>query len=77
MVTFNSTAQVTAEIEAPKLVMKTALFLTENVKCHRASYRYRSSDYLAIEEGKIMEWVGKGKIPVEKEGENLFLTAGA
>ncbi|MBN3041088.1 MAG: polymer-forming cytoskeletal protein [Candidatus Omnitrophica bacterium] len=30
------------------------------------------SDYLSIEENKIMEWVEGGKIPVESEGDKLL-----
>jgi excisionase family DNA binding protein len=73
MVTLTSTAQIAAEVETPKMVMEDGAIF--NGKCKMPQSRLslsELSDYLAIEEGKIMEWVGKGKIPVEKEGENLF-----
>ncbi|MDD4954493.1 MAG: polymer-forming cytoskeletal protein [Candidatus Omnitrophica bacterium] len=73
MVTLTSTAQVNGDIEVPKLVMEEGAIF--NGKCKMPQGRLslsELSDYLAVEEGKIMEWVGKGKIPVTKEGENLF-----
>ena len=73
MVTLTGTAQFTGDIEAPKIVMEEGAVF--NGKCKMPQSRLslsELSDYLSIEEEKIMEWVGKGKIPVEKEGENLF-----
>lgn len=73
MVTLTSTAQVSGDIEAPKLVMEEGAIF--NGKCKMPQSRLslsELSDYLSIEEEKIMEWVGKGKIPVTKEGESLF-----
>lgn len=73
MVTLTSTAQINGDIEVPKLVMEEGAIF--NGKCKMPQGRLslsELSDYLSIEEDKIMEWVGKGKIPVEKEGEGLF-----
>jgi len=73
MVTLTGTAQFNGDIEAPKIVMEEGAVF--NGKCKMPQSRLslsELSDYLSIEEEKIMEWVGKGKIPVEKEGENLF-----
>jgi len=73
MVTLTSTAQVSGDIEVPKLVMEEGAIF--NGKCKMPQGRLslsELSDYLSVEEEKIMEWVGKGKIPVTKEGESLF-----
>lgn len=73
MVTLTGTAQVNGDIEVPKLVMEEGAIF--NGKCKMPQGRLslsELSDYLSVEEDKIMEWVGKGKIPVQKEGENLF-----
>lgn len=73
MVTLTSTAQVNGDIEVPKLVVEEGAIF--NGKCKMPQGRLsltELSDYLSVEEEKIMEWVGKGKIPVQKEGEGLF-----
>jgi len=73
MVTLTATAQVSGDIEVPKLVMEEGAIF--NGKCKMPQGRLslsELSDYLSVEEEKIMEWVGKGKIPVQKEGESLF-----
>jgi len=68
-----STAQVTGSIEAPKIsIEEGAIF---NGKCRIAEVRIsleELSDYLSVEENKIIEWVESGKIPVEKEGKKLL-----
>lgn len=68
-----STAQVIGNIEAPKVsIEEGAIF---NGKCRTAEARIsleELSDYLSVEEKKIVEWVEGGKIPVEKEGNKLF-----
>ncbi len=73
MVTLTQTAQLSGDIEAPKVVMEEGAIF--NGKCKMPQIKLsltELSDYLSIEEDKIMEWVGKGKIPVEKEGESLL-----
>ena len=68
-----STAQVIGNIEAPKIsVEEGAVF---NGRCRIAEARIsleELSDYLSVEENKIIEWVENGKIPVEKEGKKLL-----
>jgi len=68
-----STAQIIGNIEAPKFsIEEGAIF---NGKCRTAEARIsieELSDYLSIEEKKIIEWVEGGKIPVEKEGDKLL-----
>ncbi|MCK9573244.1 MAG: polymer-forming cytoskeletal protein [Candidatus Omnitrophica bacterium] len=73
MVTLTGTAQFNGDIEAPKIVMEEGAVFNGKCKMPQSKLSLSElSDYLSIEEEKIMEWVGKGKIPVEKEGENLF-----
>ncbi len=68
-----STAQVIGNIEVPKIsIDQGAIF---NGKCRTAEARIsleELSDYLSVEEKKIVEWVEGGKIPVEKEGSKLL-----
>ncbi len=68
-----STAQVVGNIEVPKIsIDEGAIF---NGKCRTAEARIsleELSDYLSVEEKKIVEWVEGGKIPVEKEGNRLL-----
>ena len=68
-----STAQVIGNIEVPKIsIDEGAIF---NGKCRTAEARIsleELSDYLSVEEEKIVEWVEGGKIPVEKEGNKLL-----
>ncbi|MEI8349461.1 MAG: polymer-forming cytoskeletal protein [Candidatus Omnitrophota bacterium] len=71
--TLGHTAHVIADIETPKIVIEEGAIF--NGKCHMPEGKLsltELSDYLSIEEGKIMEWVGTGKIPVEREGDRLF-----
>lgn len=68
-----STAQIAGNIEAPRVsIDEGAIF---NGKCRTAEARIsleELSDYLSVEEKKIVEWVEGGKIPVEKEGNRLL-----
>jgi len=68
-----ATAQIIGNIEAPKIsIEEGAIF---NGKCRTAEARIsleELSDYLSVEEKKIVEWVEGGKIPVEKEGNKLL-----
>lgn len=68
-----STAKVVGNIEVPKIsIDQGAIF---NGKCKTSETRIsleELSDYLSVEEKKIVEWVEGGKIPVEKEGNKLL-----
>ena len=68
-----STAQVVGNIEVPKISIDVGAIF--NGKCRTAEARIsleELSDYLSVEEKKIVEWVEGGKIPVEKEGNRLL-----
>lgn len=73
MLRLTSTAQVIADIEAPKIsIEKGAIF---DGKCKMSQQKLslsELSEYLSIEEGKIREWVDNGRIPVEQEGEIIL-----
>lgn len=73
IITLRSMAQVVAEMEAPRLSIEEGAFF--NGQC-KMPYEKMSlsevSDYLAIEEEKIAEWVKSGKIPVIREGGELL-----
>lgn len=68
-----STAQVIGNIEVPRIsIEQGAIF---NGKCRTTEVMIsleELSDYLSVEEKKIIEWVEGGKIPVEKEGNKLL-----
>ncbi len=68
-----SSARVIGNIEAPKLSIEEGAAF--NGKCRTAEAKIsleELSDYLSVEENKIVEWVEGGKIPVEKEGSRLL-----
>jgi len=69
----DSTAQVAGEIEASVVsIEEGAVF---NGKCKMSEGRItleELSEYLSIEEEKIKELVGEGKIPAEKDGNKLL-----
>jgi excisionase family DNA binding protein len=73
MVTLTSTAIVTADIETPKMVIEEGGIFNGKCKMLQGKLSLSElSEYLSIEEAKIMEWVGNGRIPVEREGEKLL-----
>lgn len=68
-----SSARVIGNMEAPKISIEEGAAF--NGKCRTAEARIsleELSDYLSVEEKKIIEWVEGGKIPVEKEGSQLL-----
>lgn len=70
---FNSTAEVSADIETPKVTIKEGAIF--NGQCTMTPSRLsleEVSEYLSIEEAKIMEWVNSGRIPVERNGDKLL-----
>ncbi len=73
LVGLTSTANVYGEIETPHFsVEEGAIF---NGRCRMPSDKLSLSEvsnFLSVEEATIMEWVNTGKIPVEKEGGELF-----
>jgi len=73
LVSLTSSANVSADIDAPRIsIEEGAVF---NGKCRMKGEKLNISelsDYLSVEEDKIMEWVDNGKIPVEKDNERLL-----
>jgi excisionase family DNA binding protein len=73
IVSLNSSAQVMADIETPEISITEGAIFNGRCKMPQGKLSVTElSDYLSIEEGKIMEWVSSGRIPVEKEGEKLL-----
>jgi len=69
----NDTANVIGDVEAPKFSIDAGAVF--NGKCKMKGEKIdilELSDYLSIEQGKIMEWVQSGKIPAEKENDRLL-----
>ncbi len=73
LVALTSTANVSSDIETSRLsIEEGAVF---NGKCKIKGEKLSVSElsnYLSIDENKIMEWVNKGKIPVENDNEHLL-----
>jgi excisionase family DNA binding protein len=71
--TLATSAEVYADVETPSIAIEAgAVFNGRCTMPHEKMSISELSDFLSIEEGKIIEWVNNGKIPVEKEGENLL-----
>ncbi|MFH1504898.1 MAG: polymer-forming cytoskeletal protein [Candidatus Omnitrophota bacterium] len=72
-----STAQVSADIAAVKLSIEEGAVFNGSCSTYESRISLEDlSDYLSIEEDKIMEWVNSGTIPVEKENEKLVFDRG-
>jgi len=73
MLQFTSTAMVIGDIAVSRLsIEEGAVF---NGKCKMLENKIsleELSEYLSIEEKKIMEWANGGKIPVEREGDKML-----
>jgi len=68
-----STANVNGDVESPRFSVEEGAIL--NGKCKMRGEKLNLSElstYLSVEETKIMEWVNSGKIPVEKEDNELI-----
>jgi excisionase family DNA binding protein len=73
ILTLSSTADVCADVETPKISVEEGASFNGKCKMPQGKLTVEElSDYLSVEEVKIMEWVNNGRIPVEKEGEKLF-----
>lgn len=73
ILSLSSTAEVLADLEAPKVTIEEGAFF--NGKCKMPQDKMllgELSDYLSVEEETIMDWVAKGRIPVQKENEDLL-----
>ena len=68
-----STAKVFGDIDTLQITIEQGAVFNGKCRMNEGKISLEElSDYLAVEEKKIMEWVDGGKIPVEKEG-NKFL----
>jgi len=73
MLRLTSTAQVIGDIEASKISIEEGALFNGQCKTLEGKISLEElSDYLSIEENKIVEWVDSGKIPVEKEGDKML-----
>jgi len=73
LVALTSSADVNSDIEAPRISIEEEA--TFNGRCKMKGEKLNVSelsDYLSIDENKIMEWVNNGKIPVEKDNGRLL-----
>jgi excisionase family DNA binding protein len=67
------TAEVYADVETPSIAIEAgAVFNGHCTMPHEKMSIAELSDFLSIEETKIVEWVNNGKIPVQREGSNMF-----
>jgi excisionase family DNA binding protein len=68
-----STAEVEAEIETVSLSIEEGAILNGKINMLHNNMSLREvSEFLSIEESKILEWVNAGRMPAKREGENLF-----
>lgn len=68
-----STAEVNGDIETVNISIEDGAILNGKINMlHDKMNLSELSEFLSIEESKILEWVNTGKMPVKKEGENLF-----
>ncbi len=68
-----SGAQVNADIETAKIYIEEGAIFNGKIEMLGGKISLEElSDYLSIEEGKIMEWVQAGKIPVENQSHKLL-----
>jgi excisionase family DNA binding protein len=73
LVHLTHTAQLVADIDTAQLSIEDGAIFNGKCKMPQGKLSLPElADYLSIEEGKIMEWVGSGRIPAEKEGEKLY-----
>ena len=73
VITLNPTAQVIGNVETPRICIEEGAIF--NGKCNMKDEKIsleELSDYLSIEQNKIMEWVQGGKLPVEKKSGKFF-----
>lgn len=69
---FTSTANVVANVEVFRISIESGAVFDGTCKMLKGKISLEElSDYLSIEEDKIMEWVNDGKIPAEKKSNNL------
>jgi cytoskeletal protein CcmA (bactofilin family) len=74
LVSLTSTANVYAEIvDTPRMAIEEGAIFNGRCKMRGEKLNIKElSDYLSIEEMKIMEWVQGNKIPVEKDNDKLM-----
>ncbi|MDD4294012.1 MAG: polymer-forming cytoskeletal protein [Candidatus Omnitrophica bacterium] len=71
-IALKATAQVYADIDTPALSMdKGSVFNGKSVMSQGKMTLNELSEYLSVEEDKIMEWVDNGRIPADKMDNNL------
>ncbi|UCC95099.1 MAG: polymer-forming cytoskeletal protein [Candidatus Omnitrophota bacterium] len=72
-ISLTPTADVLADVETPKISIEEGGVFNGRCKMPQGKMTLGElSDYLSIEEVKIMEWVSSGRIPVEKSGDDLL-----
>lgn len=73
IITFTSTAYVWADIETSRIAIQEGAVFNGNCKMLAGKMSLADlCDYLSVEEEKVREWVNSGKIPVQREGQNLW-----
>ncbi len=72
IVTITSTASVYADIQTPRISIEEGAIFNGNCKMISEKLTLDElAEYLSVETSKILEWVNSGKLPAEKEGQNL------
>jgi len=69
----SSSAQVSGDLDTPRIAIEEGAVFNGTCTMHQGKISLTElSDYLSVEERKIIEWVNSGKIPVEREGDRLL-----
>lgn len=73
LISLRADANVNADVDAPKLSIDGGAIFNGRCKMRGEKLNLSElSNYLSIEEAKIMEWVNNGRIPVERENEKFI-----
>jgi len=73
MIELKPTAVVLGDMETPRLLIESGASFNGKSRMSQDKMSLEElSDYLSIDEDKIMEWVNGGRIPVERKEEGLM-----
>ncbi|MBD3245758.1 MAG: hypothetical protein GF333_01975 [Candidatus Omnitrophica bacterium] len=72
-VALTATAQIFGDIMTPKIAIEEGAVFNGNCSMREGKITLvELSDYLSVDESKIMEWVNNGRIPVESSSDGLL-----
>ena len=73
MIKLTSSACVIGDMEVSRISIEEGAIFNGQCKTFEGKISLEElSDYLSVDENKIVEWVDNGKIPVEREGDKML-----